>query len=348
MKFIARKSLLAIAAGMTLGLGAQAAEIYKTNDTSVELNADLYFYNLTVVEQNTAKTAYDKRNYVQGQGTQLQFKAKKTIDSDLTVFGQLEYDPDPVGDNATAVTDDMKFGITSKKFGTIQVGQFDSFMEDNVMEIVTSFVITGYSALVTEPAAGNDGRHVLYTNKIGDLAFGFDWTSSSTATGTNFKATDGSNGFAASAVYTLGDLKLVAGSSTIARYKADGTDNSSKAATGLGASYKMKSGFGSTTLAALTATNTSYSTTAANDGLDTKYNAISVHHVTGPWGLGAVFQNVTPTTASASTNGVTTTESGYQVTYDLGKGAKLYATQTNFGKNEGSGNLTEIGFLMTF
>ncbi len=63
------------------------------------------------------------------------------IDADLTVFGQFETDPDPVGDNATLLTDDMKFGIKSKSMGTTQFGQFDSYMEDNLMEIA-SFVLS--------------------------------------------------------------------------------------------------------------------------------------------------------------------------------------------------------------
>jgi hypothetical protein len=151
-----------------------------------------------------------------------------------------------------------------------------------------------------------------------------------------------------SLTYTLGGLKLAAGTSTIARYKADTyAANSSKAAMGAGASYVMKSEAGATKFAFLYATNTSYSTTAAYDGLDTKYGMLSVHHTMGPWGLG-VITNTIDKAKTSSADSYTVQESGFQVTYDLGKGAKLYGANTNKGVNGNKGNFAEVGFLMSF
>jgi len=332
----------AIALGIAaLACGAQAAEVFKNADTAVEVNVELYFYNLNIVDTASAMA----RNYFQGAGSQLQLKASKMIDADLTVFGQFELDPDPVGDNATALTDDMKFGLKSKTWGTIQMGQFDTYMEDELMEIAGSFIITGNSVgLVSEATAGNDGRHLLYSHKIGDFAFGLDFTTSQNAA----VATDTQNGFAYTASYKLGDLKLVAGASTIARYKSDTyAVNTSKEAKGFGASYLLNSDLGVTKFAALSATNTSYSTTAAYDGLDTTYNTFSVNHTFGPWNVG-VISNVLSVPVTSAAAAYTANENGVQVVYDLGKGAKLYAASSNQGLTTGKGNFTEVGFTMAF
>ena len=333
----------AIALGISaLAFGAQAAEVFKNDDTAVEVNVELYFYNLNIVDTASAMS----RNYFQGVGSQLQIKSSKMINADLTVFGQFELDGDPVADNATFLTDDMKFGIKSKSMGTIQMGQFDTYMEDNLMEIAGSFIITGNSVgLVSEAAAGNDGRHLMYSHKIGDFAFGLDFTTSQNAA----VATDTQNGFAYTASYNLGDLKFVAGASTIARYKSDTyAVNSNKEAKGFGASYALTSELGLTKFALLSATNTSYSTTAAYDGLETKYNTVSVNHTFGQWNVGVISNALSVPALSSSTTAYDATENGVQVVYDLGKGAKLYAASSNQGLTTSKGNFTEVGFTMAF
>jgi len=344
MEFFMMKKT-AIALGIAaLACGAQAAEVFKNADTAIEVNADLQFYNLTVVDLANAQA----RNYLQGVGTQIQFKASKIINEDLTVFGQIEFDPDPVGDNATVLTDDMKFGLTSKTWGTIQVGQFDTYMEDELMEIANSFAITGNSGygLVTEPSAGNDGRHLLWKHKFGGLGVGVDFTQSANAA---TASTDGSNGLATTISYTLGDLKVVYGNSTIARWKTDSTStNSSKAAQGFGASYSLTTGAGLTKFAVLSATNTSYNATATYDGLDTKYNMFSIVHNYGPWQLGVISSVKDAPASSAIVPAASYTENGVQVVYDLGKGARLYAATSNQGVSTGLGNFTEVGFIMSF
>jgi len=339
----------AIALGIAaLACGAQAAEVFKNADTAIEINLDLQFSNLNIVDTANAQA----RNYINGYGTQVQFKAKKIINEDLTVFGQIEFDPDPVTDNATVLTDDMKFGVTSKTWGTIQMGQFDTYMEDELMEIANYFQLGGgvIQNIITEPSAGNDGRHLLWKHQFGGFGIGIDFTSSANNLGTSSTtaSTDGSNGFATTVSYTLGDLKVVYGSSTIARYKTDSTStNSSKAAQGIGASYSMTTDAGVTKFAVLSATNTSYSATAAYDGLDTKYNMISIVHDYGPWRFGVINSNrdqaVTSSLAAAVYN-----EVGTMVSYDIGKGAKLYVQNSNYGYSSGLYNQTEVGFVMSF
>ena len=336
----------AIALGIAaLGFGAQAAEVFKNADTAVEINLDLQFSNLNIVDTANAQA----RNYLNGAGTQVQFKVSKIINEDLTVFGQLEYDPDPVTDHATVVTDDMKFGIKSKTLGTIQMGQFDTYMEDELMEIANYFQVAGglVANIITEPTAGNDGRHLMWKHQIGGFGIGLDFTSG-VNTGASTLATDGSNGFATTVSYTLGDLKVVYGSSTIARYKAGSTStNSSKAAQGFGASYSMTTNAGVTKFAFLSATNTSYSATAAYDGLDTKYNMASIVHDYGPWRFG-VINSVRDAAMTSSAAATTYNEVGTMVSYDIGKGAKLYVQNSNYGYSSGLYNQTEVGFVMSF
>jgi len=348
----------AIALGIAaLACGVQAAEVFKNADTSIELNLDLQFYNFNVVDTANAQA----RNYLLGRGSQLQIKASKMIDADLTVFGQWETDPDPVGDNATLLTDDMKFGLKSKTWGTIQVGQFDTYMEDELAEITGAFIVTqGTSAygLSTEFTAGNDGRHIMYSNKIGDFAFGLDFTqSTNAASGSSSGATDGSNGFAYTASYTIGNLKLVAGASTIARQSSDTFAVASttamnlsayREAKGFGFSYILDSELGKTRIAGLTATNLSYSATAAYDNLTTTYNNFSINHSFGPWQVGYIGGVREAPAVSSSVAAATYNENAVQVVYDLGKGARLYAASANLGSATGLGNSTEVGFLMSF
>jgi len=340
MEFFMMKKT-AIALGIAaLACGAQAAEVFKNADTAIEVNLDLQFYNVNVTE--SASSSAD--NYLQAKGTQLQIKGSKMIDSDLTVFGQFETDVDPAGDNATLLSDDMKFGIKSKSMGTIQVGQFDAYMADNLVEITTSYMIQSYGG-VSAPTAGMDHRHVMYSHSIGDLAFGIDYTQTPSSASA---ATDSQPGLAFTASYKLGDLKVVAGTSTISRYTAAYAVNNVKAATGFGASYALTTEAGLTKFALLSATNTSYSTTTAYDGLEIKYNQFSVNHTLGKWNVG-VFSGVVDTPAlTSSTSATSYNEVAYQVVYDLGKGAKLYAASFNMGLPTSVGNNTEIGFVMSF
>jgi hypothetical protein len=345
----------AIALGIAaMACGAQAAEVFKNADTAIEVNIDLQFYNFTVVDTASAMA----RNYLYGRGSQIQLKGSKILDADLTVFGQFEADPDPLGDNATFVTDDIKFGFKSKSMGTIQVGAFDSYMEDELAEIAGAFIVTQGTSkygMGTEMTTSNDGRHIMYSHKIGDFAFGIDFTQSTLSS----TATDGSNGFAYTGSYTIGGLKVVAGASTIARYTSDGNavDTSSvtalnqttqKEAKGFGASYLLTSGAGVTRFAALTGTNVSYSATAAYDGLETTYSNFSVNHTFGPWQVGYLGGFRSAPAISSSIAAASYSENAVQVVYDLGKGAKLYAASANLGSATGLGNNSEVGFLMSF
>jgi predicted porin len=342
MEFFMMKKT-AIALGIAaLTCGAQAAEVFKNADTAVEINLDLNFYALNINDTASAQA----RNYLQGNGTQLQFKTSKILNEDLTVFGQYEINGDPTADQATLITDDMKFGIRSKSMGTIQMGQFDTYMEDELNEIANSFLISNNSTSpITEPSMGStDGRHLLYTHKIGDFAFGVDFTTSQNAAA----ATDTQNGVAYTVSYKLGDLKLVAGTATIARYTYNTAANANKAVQGFGASYALTSGAGLTKFAFLTSNTYTYSTNATYDGLENDINMVSINHTIGPWNFGVISNTLNMAATSSTVAAYDATENAYQVVYDMGKGAKLYVTNTNKGLTTTKGNFTEVGFFMSF
>jgi len=337
--FMMKKTAIALGIA-ALACGAQAAEVFKNADTAVSVNFDLQPYMMNLQESATATS----RTYLLSDA-QVQFKGSKTISDDLTVFTQIELDGDPIGDNATLNTDDVRFGLASKTWGSIQVGQFDSFMEDELMEITNSFAIAKRD-LITEPTAGNDGRHILWNHKIGDFRVGVDYTMSANAASS---ATDGNSGLAYTVAYAVGDLKLVAGTSTITTYKADTyANNTFETAQGLGARYTLTSGAGVTQLNALSATNTIYSATPAYDGGQVTYSSFSVVHTMGAWNVGVITSSRNYPATSSTVAAFGAQENAVQAVYDLGKGAKVYAAVANYGLSTSVGNFTEVGFQMSF
>jgi hypothetical protein len=121
-----------------------------------------------------------------------------------------------------------------------------------------------------------------------------------------------------------------------------------RSAQGFGASYLLDSGLGKTRFAVLTATNTSYATTATYDYLDTTYQNFSVNHTFGQWQVGGIFGTRNAPALSTSIAAASYNEQAVQVVYDLGKGAKLYAASANLGSSTNLGNQSEVGFLMSF
>jgi len=73
----------------------------------------------------------------------------------------------------------------------------------------------------------------------------------------------------------------------------------------------------------------------------------SIVHNYGPWQLG-VISSVKDAAMTSTTAATTYNETGVQVVYDLGKGARLYAATSNQGVSTNLGNFTEVGFVMSF
>ncbi|HCX80346.1 MAG: hypothetical protein A3E00_16315 [Curvibacter sp. RIFCSPHIGHO2_12_FULL_63_18] len=321
-----KKSAVAFAVA-TLALGVQAGELATDKDVKFEVNVDVGTY--FVSKKNAAGRQIDE---VLGKGlNQVEIKATKNINDDVSIFGEIEVDYDPVADNSPFTSDDTRVGIASKKFGRFSAGQFDSFMEDNVME--TLGVGHGENGFMTEPASANKGRHVQYSHKLGDLSFAVDYTS---AIGPAANP-ENSNGFALAATYKLGNFTLAGGWSELAKYKADssktqGELNTDRYATGLAATYQM----GSVALKGLVA---EVESTAK---IKTSFSGVALTYVSGEFDFGLSMQKVKP----ENTNG--RDEWSVGVGYTPFKNMQLYLDYAGLAKVNGEGDVVEMGLKYTF
>ena len=113
------KSVVAIAVA-TLAMGVQAGELATDKDVKFEVNVDVGTYHVS--KRNAAGRDI---NEVMGKGlNQVEIKATKNINEDISIFGEIEVDYDPVVDNSNFVSDDTRVGIASKKYGRFSAGQF--------------------------------------------------------------------------------------------------------------------------------------------------------------------------------------------------------------------------------
>lgn len=320
-----KKTLAAVAVGMVV-FGAQAAEFTAADGTVFQVNF------AAQAEMKETKQTAGAVSTITGDG-QFQMKATRKVNDDLNVFGQLEVDFDPVVDNAAPAADDAMIGLSSKSFGTIQVGQFDSYMEDNIAEALSYWNDAAADVKVSELGVTNDGRSIQYVGKFGDFtgAVGFQSSNGGSATGETSTGTSFVLG------YQANGIKVTVGQSFSPKFKSDtfGTSNL-KSATGAAASYT----FGTTTVSALTLKNTNLS------DLDTTVTGLGVHHIMGDFDFGLAMQTKTAyTSATAST---VTTEWALQGAYTVTKGTKFYANMLSLGKTGGADDLMTVGLKTSF
>lgn len=320
------KSVVAIAVA-TLAIGAQAGELVTDKDVKFEVNVDVGSYYVS--KKNAAGREI---NEVLGKGlNQVEIKAAKTINSDISIFGEIEVDYDPVADNAAFASDDTRVGIASQSMGRFSAGQFDSFLEDNVMEVLG--VTHGENGVMSEAASANKGRHLQYSHKLGDVSFAVDYTS---AIGPASNP-ENSNGYALAATYKLGGLTLAAGWSELAKYKTDsskapGELNADKYATGLAATYQL----GSLTMKGLVAEVDSIAK------IKTNYTGLALTYVMGEFDFGMSMQKVKPENA----NGRDEWSAG--VGYTPFKNFQMYLDFAGLAKTNGDGDVVEMGLKYTF
>jgi len=322
-----KKSVIAIAVA-TVAMGAQAGELASDKDVKFEVNVDVGAYYLG--QRNAAGRQIDE---LKGKGmNQVEIKATKIINEDISIFGEVEVDFDPVSDNSTVQSDDMRIGIASKKYGRFSAGQFDSFYEDNVAEVLgIGHGDTG--GFMTEPSSSNDGRHVQYSHKIGDLTFAVDYTSALGPTSNP----ENSNGFAFAAVYKLGDLTLAGGWSELPKYKADasgtqGATNSDRYSTGLAATYQI----GSLAIKGLAAETESFAK------VKTTYTGAALTYVMGEFDFGVSMQKVKPENANGRD------EWGVGVGYTPFKNMTVYLDYSGLAKANGESDAVELGMKYSF
>ena len=322
-----KKSGIALAVA-ALAANAYAAEFAVGTDTKFEVNVDVSAYYQTAKD---TKGDTSQASLIGKGMNQIEIKATRTINDDISVFGEIELDYDPIIDNDKPQTDDTRFGIASKKFGRFTAGQFDSYFEDNVIEALG--VSHGDKAFVTEPSSSNDGRHLQYLNKIGNLTFAVDLTANNNTT-----ATDGNHGSAISGVYQLGDFSVGLGYSDVAKYTSDsdatknGLANTAKSVSGLTAAYK----FGATKLIGLYASETA----RANDA-KTNYTGVAVTHVMGEFDIGVAFQN-------RETTAKTFSEWSVGLGYTPFKNMTFWLDMNGLGDTNGKGDVVELGAVYKF
>jgi predicted porin len=229
-----KKSALFLAMSAALAAPAFAAEFQVNKDTKFQVNVEVGGYQESIKDKdgNSLKT-------FTGKGiNQIEIKADHVVNSDITVFGEIEVDYDPIGDNGALATDDTRLGINSKSMGRFSIGQFDSYFEDNVLEAFN--FAHGEHGNLTEAASGNDGRRVQWIKSLGAVTLGVDL---SLANSNDKKATD--NALGLTAVYKSGPLTLAAGHTKINKYTSsavpasDGTLASADTTTAATASYKI-------------------------------------------------------------------------------------------------------------
>jgi predicted porin len=316
-----KKSALALAI-LTLAAGTQAAELSAGKDTKFEVNVEVGAYHLSKKDA----TGVAQKEFM-GKGlNQVEIKATHNLGDGWTVFGEIEVDYDPIVDNNGVQTDDARLGFAHNNFGRFSVGQFDSYFEDNVIEVLG--VGHGDAAYVTEPSSSNDGRHLQYQHKIGDLTFAADYTFSN-----NAAKDDPDNGLALAVAYKLGDITLAVGHSNHAKYKSD-TSATTKVdgVTGLSAIYKS----GPVKLSAL------YATEKSDLGVKTNYLGAALVYTLGQFDLGFALQNVDKDGAAKRT------EWSAGVGYNVFKGMQVYFDLNGLDKANNEGNAVEVGVKYAF
>ncbi|MFM1907162.1 MAG: Gram-negative porin [Pseudomonadota bacterium] len=325
-----KKSAVALAA-LTALCAAQAGELTAGKDTKFEINVDVGAYYVNIKD----KDGVTGKEFL-GKGlNQIETKATHNINADISVFGEIEVDYDPIADNSTVLTDDVKFGIKGKEFGTLTLGQFDSYFEDNVGEVLG--VGHGENGVLDEVAGkANDGRHVQYMKKIGDLTFAADLTFSSNGSLNVSGAatpTKSSNGTALTVSYALGDLTVAAGTTQVAKYSSDKFEESKvKSAYGLSATYKL----GNAKLLGLVAQS------KGTDSKKTMYTGAGVVYTMGDFDFGFAMQQVALDGAAKRNQWLA------GVGYNVYKGMQVYVDLNGLKDKNGKGDTVELGMKYSF
>jgi len=330
----------AIALGIaSMAFGAQAADLINTADNKLELNVDVAAY----FQSRTSATTGVVTSQLTGNGmNQIQLRNTKTLPNGWKIIGQAEVDYDPVGDNAAILSDDMRIGVDIPVWGRIVAGQFDTFYEDNVNEVLGFWGQGDLAAYTYEaPSSAAKGKHLQYYNKfenieaVLDATFGYA-TSALTSQEVSFLGTVG---------YKIGDLQLYVGGGFLPTYYSTGgtatlpnfkTVNNSTVyytnTSGASATYKISN----TKLAANINQVTAYS------GAIYAYSGAAVEQTMGDVKLGFSVMQVNEGAANQFT------QSSIGVNYTLAPKAIVFLEANSLGATNSYGNAFEFGMKYTF
>ena len=334
----------AIALGIaSMAFGAQAAEWMVTPDHKFEANADV-----GVCYSNSKGSTGQVTTTLTGCGNnQIQLRSAKTLANGVKIIGQIEIDGDPVLDNATMKSDDMRVGVDVPVWGRLVAGQFDHFMEDNVAEAL-GFWGVGAGGYVEEPLMYVKGVEVKGSVKSKALEYynkyeNFELALSLNAGYADTTLVNPMYGLATTVGYKLGNLQMYLGSVTLPAYYSS-TETASTGVitmyrTGL---YTNGSGFtanytmGDTKVAGLIYTVQTLAGAMYNMG------GFSVEQKVNDWKLGFAMQNVN----YGGTDQYTQFATG--ANYTFVKNARVYVEASSLGIANGYGDVVEIGMKYTF
>jgi hypothetical protein len=322
-----KKSAILLAIS-TLAVGAQAAELSAGEGTKFQINVDVGAYYKTI--KGEAPTGEDTKNFL-GKGlNQVEIKATHKISDDISVFGEIEVDYDPIGDGDTGKTDDMRIGVASKSFGRVSAGQFDNYFEDNVLEVLN--INRGDAASISNFSAGSvKDRTIEYTHKMGDVSIGLDYAFTRN-NAKNDETTDLSNSTALTALYKLGSVTLGAGYASFGDYDDEGADQAVDTTTAFSVSYAM----GATKLAGL------YAVEKAVDGDKTTGTGFAVTHTMGKFGAGINYLTVDEDGEDKRN------EMGLSFGYKPFKGMEVFLDLVKFDDEDDVGDTMEVGVKYKF
>ncbi len=321
-----KKSAILVAIS-TLAMGAQAAEMNVGKDTKFEINVDVGAFYTTIDGGASA----DTKDFKGASINQVEIKATHQVTPDVSVFGEIEIDYDPITDNGKIETDDMRIGVASKSFGRLSASQFDNFFEDNVLEAL--IINRGDKAALTELAAGaQKGRTVQYTHKLGDLSFAVDYSFTRNQSDAATAATKLSNSTAVTLAYKLGDLALAAGHSSFGDFKSDGSAQTTDSVMGFAASYAL----GATKLSGL------YATSKATDSKKTTHTGLAATTTMGQFGAGIAYQ-IVDKDGAAKRN-----ETSLSFGYKPFKGMEVFLDLSMLDDVQSKGDRMEVGVKYSF
>ena len=338
-----KKTAIALSiAAMTFG--AQAADWMVTPDHKFEVNADV-----GACFQNTTGSTGIVTSTIYGCGhNQIQLRSVKTLGNGIKLIGQIEVDFDPVVDNATVQSDDMRVGVDVPVWGRLVAGQFDSFYEDNLSEALGFWGVGDLGAYGDEPlsfVAGDKSRGAVkskaleYYNKYENFELAI--TVNAGYQDTNMYTP--MYGVGTTVGYKLGDLQMYFGSVTLPAYYSDTVTATSGAVTLYRANpYTNASSFtanytmGNTKVAGL------FSQTQTLAGAFYNYGGFSVQQTIDAWKVGFAMQNVN--------YGGSKQYSQYAAgaNYTFVKNARVYVEARTLGLANGYGDTFETGIKYTF
>jgi len=224
-----KKSALFLAVSAAMATPAFAAEFQVNKDTKFQVNVEVGAYHEDVkTDKGVSNTAFTGRGL-----NQIEIRADHVVSADVTVFGEIEIDYDPIGDNGAVLTDDVRVGINSKSMGRFSVGQFDSYFEDNVIEILATG--NGDRAYLAEAATDNDGRRLQWVKPLGPVTLAVE---ASRATSSADKTKTGT-GVGVTGMYKIGALSLAVGMANLNKFSSSGAAVTNEKTTAASAKYDM-------------------------------------------------------------------------------------------------------------